>query len=1081
MANTKAEPFYKLKSRIMKEFPQKKLIGDISIEDEEYQMLVDYFKNQYRRIISGYYDPNPNLAVVLVQIGIRYYDGSFWPHLAHELGLKSIPANQQISIGDTFYRTLAHYNKLRMQRGEYVKNILMHGFVSDHYSADFFNFLFAFYRIDLERDITRLNRVMMNDLYEVMVRNDNTGRTYWLVQQTADAIRANPKGTKIRIRRLLRLIDRCFWDQITPRNTANRLTRNYIKWQLESEDFQIEAKKYHGGYQVNHGPKSFSSPYLECSLSNSIFWLVLPTQLVKFDYADNLTWKITHDGQTNWYTVESYQGVTGLKTEQISIPILPEHIFSNYDIELVYGETRLRLFKIKSDCVRFFRKDGVFIQGNTLPQGEVYAFTRCGETIIFDGYSVSERRGNLTLYYFVLEYGDILRLPDGKPLAIGKKLEEGMMPRGRLFGAYSYINGEQVPIYKKPPIVFIKMIPSRAAGTIIIVNTTQQYRFSKESAVEVELDDRSGEIGYILKLSDYGCIQNGTYEVVIDVPNDRKNRYFQFALINHFEFSFEDAPYIFKPRGTIRFPENLSIISDNGGDKIKGENAFNFVIDPQKDNITFYFKWEDNELPLSIFVPAFKWRFDNGPWVISQPPEIWHSDFPKMIYLKYPDDSITLSLDDDSILYDHTVQSQTFYKLKEKHQFECDMTRYLSWLGRSKDIRTLYLEFSDRREEFFRIITKSQVSSCIIRGDYEKDLITCQFQIIGKSNYYADVAFGDRLIAEKIEIQNGRIDLSVEISSGRYTVLVYEQDDDGTGFGEPCFLPIARFDQEILNPYDLTGKSLIIEYLKTGELSIFKEQINGKYIISNLRRDNAKDKQRYVGRMSVELQGEFVAEFDVQVVFEDLEKLRFAHINFLEENGDYEKFYYEEYLKILAKYEDWRLSSTERYRRYKVLDEDYIYVVNFIDSYVHTKNINMKSSFRRYFDEIKPTIKNNKLEVKWKESGKKLSNLSHYQSQKNQKTVNDYRAQDTQKTEHENEITETSLSAKSKPVSISVKNIDLHPMVYNCLIQSGYQTVDDLVKLISQKGINGLNSIRKLNADMQAQVINSLRKQGINL
>jgi len=141
----------------------------------------------------------------------------------------------------------------------------------------------------------------------------------------------------------------------------------------------------------------------------------------------------------------------------------------------------------------------------------------------------------------------------------------------------------------------------------------------------------------------------------------------------------------------------------------------------------------------------------------------------------------------------------------------------------------------------------------------------------------------------------------------------------------------------------------------------------------------------------------------------------------------------------------------------------------------------MKSSFRRYFDEIKPTIKNNKLEVKWKESGKKLSNLSHYQSQKNQKTVNDYRAQDTQKTEHENEITETSLSAKSKPVSISVKNIDLHPMVYNCLIQSGYQTVDDLVKLISQKGINGLNSIRKLNADMQAQVINSLRKQGINL
>ncbi len=69
------------------------------------------------------------------------------------------------------------------------------------------------------------------------------------------------------------------------------------------------------------------------------------------------------------------------------------------------------------------------------------------------------------------------------------------------------------------------------------------------------MGDRSGETGYILNLSDYGCTEDGLFNVAVDVPNDRTNRFWQFVLINGISFEFEDAPYIFKSKGTIRFME----------------------------------------------------------------------------------------------------------------------------------------------------------------------------------------------------------------------------------------------------------------------------------------------------------------------------------------------------------------------------------------------------------------------------------------------------------------------------------------------------------------------------------------------
>ena len=156
-----------------------------------------------------------------------------------------------------------------------VDKNLMHGFVSDKFTERVFDNLYKFYSLDLERDIETHDAQLINSLVEVMIRNDNRDRTSMLVGHTSDALRANPRGSKIRIRRWLKLIDKCFWDDELPSNLNNRFNRHFINWTENSTEFNNDYKKF---YRRSNkiSKKSFSYPYLMCNLEKTIFYLVYP-------------------------------------------------------------------------------------------------------------------------------------------------------------------------------------------------------------------------------------------------------------------------------------------------------------------------------------------------------------------------------------------------------------------------------------------------------------------------------------------------------------------------------------------------------------------------------------------------------------------------------------------------------------------------------------------------------------------------------------------------------------------------------------------------------------------------------------
>ena len=230
-------------------FDKKFYIGDISVDDDEYAELINYLRKQIRNVpLSTPVSNDPLLCIALVQIGIRKYNGNYWGNVGNELGVK-ISAQAQSFLGWSFILTLQRHEKFILNENERVNSILFHTFVSDYYSNGLFELLFQYYRRDLERDINRNTREQMQALIDTLDRtskmneeagealaarlsgktgNEKGSQSYKLRHHTLDAISANPRHSKLRLHRIIRLIDKAFWNDSVPANPAARLTKRFI-------------------------------------------------------------------------------------------------------------------------------------------------------------------------------------------------------------------------------------------------------------------------------------------------------------------------------------------------------------------------------------------------------------------------------------------------------------------------------------------------------------------------------------------------------------------------------------------------------------------------------------------------------------------------------------------------------------------------------------------------------------------------------------------------------------------------------------------------------------------------------------
>lgn len=916
-AKTPTEKLYK---KIYRRFDAVKYIGDIPIDDEEYSILIAYIRTKFSEMLNAEFaqKDDPICAVALVQIGIREYDGGYWPHVSEVVGLK-LDGNKQSKIGSRFYNTLIAHNKIHVEEGEFVNNILMHCFITKHYASDFFDFLFAYYQYDLDRNLDS-HKEMKNYLLACMKKAEDSPRAFRIKKGTADAATANEIGCKIRVYNILKWIDAYLFEDRLPQSTSNRTAQFFVEWAKSSKRFMREKS-----YFYSRGKKRFQYPNLHFDIKSEEFTVVLPVQTVPLndnEKSAELLWRVSYDSTEIQIQSDSENTVIGCKNAETErVDIKPESVFSGFKIDLIKNQTEIiKRFLINSDCVRFFDSDYDSVSAVRLPEGNVFAFTRRNEALESDSKFEKEPYLGLDFYLLQLQKGNIIKKPDGKAYSVGRDFQEGVLEHNLVEGAFTLKDEEKFPIYSKAPSLLVKMKSSAQVGTLLIING-KKSRLNEQGVMEFKQDNSENNY-YLIDLGCY-CCDDGCYSVNIDIPSDRKERLFKFSIINGFGYEFTQAPYIYKEKGCVVFSNDLNV-SSNG----EVASRFDFEINGDTDILLF----NVNSFLVGLNVPVFKWKFNiDDEWQIERPKEIWHKELPEKIYFIIPSDSGYI-YSEQEIIDEEKKQRVAFVYNNELECFICDTRKILTWLEWGTSVNNLFVHFEGNNFKFLTVVTQCILFSCNLLNNAAEKRLVLQSRIIGFSDCVVDIYHEGNLIGDKIPLTSNGANIVTNKLYGGFEVVFFEYDDDDEfDFGEAVYSEFARKKFSLKNSASLIGKKIEVLYIceDPDPQSIFSPI---KYFIKDRLRitvNKADDENENIYYGISDCINFRLSKLKIQIEQIDLKHPEKVLLFFFdEEEGCFVDFVYDKQLKTILTSEDFSLSSSDSKIRYLTYSPNNYYFIN---------------------------------------------------------------------------------------------------------------------------------------------------------
>lgn len=923
-------------ARIKKEFDKKFFIGDIAISDQEYEILIKESKQIADVLLRAgrAAAESVSLAVTLVQIGIRKYDGRyFWPYVEAELGVEHNIKVQQL-LGDSFINTLRKYSKHITDATERVQNILFHGFVSNYYSKGLYELLFQYYAKDLERDIYRNTTEQMQALMDTLSKKAaqdekesevftdqfmaKGSRAYKLRNHTLQAISAKPIHSRTRLRRILRLIDKAFWSNSVPKNPTSRLTILFKEWVTDSPAYKKEYRLYQLGEIRNRGKKHFSTPYLFAHIGAGSFELKLPAQIVAEEFAENLEWEITTNARTFRLDADTYPVLTGFKTEEGKVTISQRELFGDIQCQLVCGEQVVRKFPhLPKSTTRFFDMDGDYAP--RLFKIPMCAYTPADCTLHSGALLSKVPHGSMIRWDFEFQQGDLVVLPDGTGMIVGDHYTDGLVPRGQVIGAeYLTENNTVVPVYASAPELLLTVPEGKLPGTVLYCNDVS-YRLKDCRYTEFENRDSRGVQAFLLPLKQFAfCKDNGLKTIILDIPGAHYDTPYSFVLIKDFSVDFSGAPYVFEERGVVLFPNHIKVSGDY--EKLLGENGYQFILNGNETKLHI----TAQNIPLSIRIPMFSWSVDKENWNVLPAGELWHTEFFEMrnLYLHSPISKISIFTDadiDDEENDEHLIVAEH----GADDIYIVDMTRFRSWLTRDVMKNDILLKLGSEEYTFATVYTKSLVSSYDVSADYEEGTLSWISDIIGKAEYSLDIVHLETgaVLAEKKQLTDGKLVLKDRLRSGLYKFTLYEAEEDDSGFDDPIYEELLYTERQLTNRNDASGQFLEIRSFKLAHNSNLYTNFQKKYYVADFEKI---DKDLYEGKL-------FANGIDtgLKVTIEFLKPgdLRFFHVTAWHEEEECDvDLLYDRDQGSLELDQLPGLRSSESFRRYRELSYgDYVY------------------------------------------------------------------------------------------------------------------------------------------------------------
>ena len=786
--------FIDLRNRIVREFRDVTLLSEIEISDKDFDILKAYFRNKYihirRNSKSSFVDIL--FSVMMIQIGVRFYETSYWSQVAGIIGVKDIDQSNRTWAGGTVTKTLLAFGKPVFSENEYVANILMHSFITDPYSIRFFDYLFLYYVKDFGRDISGIQEADIEYICDSIV-NPYAKRKQLISNYIAMSVRGAKEYCKDIIRKTLCMMDHSFWDEPYDENVLEgRLRERFDDWKDVSEFYQPERKKHQ---ESEKRKRHFRSPHFHWNIERDSFEIILPPQLIHVHNdveLPNVFWFIVAD-DTQKLQCRLVEGYSGYKTEEICLKINAKALHKRYAFLLFSNNNLIRGFNIDKYEILFFDENGKWMKGEALEEGKTFAFGSATSELTSEALLHQSYHNGLKLYELNFHNGDFVCVKDEENYYVGKVPNTGISNDEVMANVFAIQNHRHIPICKAMPKVIIDVLDGQYGGTAILVNGSIN-KLSEAEFIDVRFGKTSDKKYYFIDVRSLSGIREGYNNLLIDYPGTSKKLIAEYYYAPDLQFDFPDSPYIFKEKGILRINRVVhNNIIDLCQKAYDSEIRFNI-----KDTLDGTFVIESQQgLSLVFMVPTLLYSWDGILWEFRKPEDIWHTELKHILYMKYPDQEVALCV---------IGKEETSTQVYRKHVdgiFVCDLTKLKTYFARGKIVETIQFVADVNTIPIIRVIQKSFLQSVSLKVDFIDGSIVGVFSIVGRNTYYADLYCEEVCVAEKIPIIEGKATFNVAVQTADYTVKLYEVEDD-FGFDEEFEL-VGEKRYALFNPSDLIG------------------------------------------------------------------------------------------------------------------------------------------------------------------------------------------------------------------------------------------------------------------------------------
>ncbi len=837
----------KLFYRIEKEFDKCALIGDIVVSKEEDAILNKYMADCIQSIVDerDYIPHEKVFAYGLVRFACKHYNkngkGGFWTYFKDEYGIDLIgKGNIQSKILDWFKDIIVSYKKNKKyyisNGGILIDNISMHSFIVDTCSSSFFDFLFDYWRIYLNRNIENMYEEpkLFNNLIEEI---NNYHRSSGVYSHTSRALQINPSGCKRRIKNILKRIDNAIWNSKEIDlmfNNSNRINILLKEWTKNPKGLFERERKIRGP----KGAKLLSKPVLLYDDNKRVFEIHFSRQiLANYKKFDSPTWIVEIGEKKEYVHVGLLDGKIGVYTDEISLEINTTDIFEDIILKLVYGNKEIK-YSFKKENFKLFRKASWVdkyqyfdVRWDTIPCGSVICFSKDDNIpkalssdynyYSYDGYFRAD-------YDFILD--EIVILPNQRAIKVGSKLTEGING-GKLVKHVYSLEDKKCSVYSELPSILFKTDKSKLNGTALSING-KLNKVIDLKYYEFKLDDELTDVyGYYVDLSN--CINdNGKYHVSIDIPGSLKKIDYSFVYIQNFNYSFNMKLLKYQTEGVIFFDKKFNFLDEHLNDgelwdttTLPSVNAFKFSFEKTKDADTsvdgrflnLKYKNYNEVLPLSVEIPAILWKYYLADeWHCKKPKDVYLLNIPEKIYFTGPFDFSKNHIYIDSIDFDYDETNITGRKIDDGI-FQFDIKQLKSYFNPNIKFRKIMIEIDDNRVDLMNGYCKTTIKNYNLVSDRSTNIIYGKFEIYGNGNYSVNILQDNEIVLKDIQLVNGEFTIEdVDLDSGKYDVVVYETEAEDDLFGlitseVLSSTEIDRYEIQIYNVSDISGKKI---YLK---------------------------------------------------------------------------------------------------------------------------------------------------------------------------------------------------------------------------------------------------------------------------